>query len=192
MITKEATGYSKELAFETTGLDVSYDKLKNATIAWKKAGSPLNSKTLTAFAEQYLKSKKAVGAYVVIDGSSSDTRSNPYSVINERTTGKRKAKTTYQIKEGEFKVKETTVVNENGEESVVKTVTGVTNLGAVEATADKKDVAIKLMKELISENKKNYVIEIVKEITEGQKYAAYGTYTPSKSAKQGKFIFFQA
>ena len=78
MITKEATGYSKELAFETTGLDVSYDKLKNATIAWKKAGSPLNSKTLTAFAEQYLKSKKAVGAYVVIDGSSSDTRSNPY------------------------------------------------------------------------------------------------------------------
>ena len=190
MITKEATGYSKELAFDTTGLDVSYDKLKNATIAWKKAGSPLNSKTLTAFAEQHLKSKKAVGAYVVIDGFSSDTRSNPYSVINERTTGKRKAKTTYQIKEGEFKVKDSTVVNENGEESVVKTVTGVTNLGAVEATADKKDVAIKLMKELISENKKNYVIEIVKEITEGQKYAAYGTYTPSKSAKQGKFILF--
>lgn len=192
MITKEATGYSKELAFETTGLDVSYDKLKNATIAWKKVGSPLNSKALTAFAEQYLKSKKAVGAYIVVESASSDTRSNPYSVINERTTGKRKAKTTYQIKEGSFKVKETTVVDENGKESVVKTVTGVTNLGAVEATADKKDVAIKLMKELISENKKNYVIEIVKEITEGQKYAAYGTYTPSKSAKQGKFIFFQA
>lgn len=192
MITKEATGYSKELAFETTGLDVSYDKLKNATIAWKKAGSPLNTKQLNAFMEQYLKNKKAVGAYVVVEGSASDTRSNPYSVINERTTGKRKAKTTYQIKEGSFKVKETTSINEEGEEIVVKTVTGVSDLGAVEATADKKDVAIKLMKELISENKKNYVIEIVKEITEGQKYAAYGTYTPSKSAKQGKFLFFQA
>ena len=45
------------------------------------------------------------------------------------------------------------------------------------------------MKELIKETKKDYVIEIVKEITEGQKFAAYGEYTPSKSAEVGKFIF---
>ena len=38
--------------------------------------------------------------------------------------------------------------------------------------------------------KKDYVIEIVKEVTEGQKYAGYGQYTPSKSAKLGKFMFF--
>ena len=45
------------------------------------------------------------------------------------------------------------------------------------------------MKDLIKQNKKNYVIEIVKEITEGQKFAAYGEYTPSKSAEVGKFLF---
>jgi hypothetical protein len=66
----------------------------------------------------------------------------------------------------------------------------VTSVGAVAGRADKKDTAMKLMKELIAETKSNYVIEIVKEITEGQKYAAYGEYTPSKSAKLGKFIFF--
>jgi hypothetical protein len=46
------------------------------------------------------------------------------------------------------------------------------------------------MKDLIEANKKDYVIEIVKEITDGQKYAGYGQYTPSKSAKLGKFIFY--
>ena len=46
------------------------------------------------------------------------------------------------------------------------------------------------MKELIEENKKDYVVEIVKEVTAGQKYAGYGQYTPSKSAKLGKFMFF--
>ena len=46
------------------------------------------------------------------------------------------------------------------------------------------------MKELIEANNKDYVVEIVKEVTEGQKYAGYGKYTPSKSAKLGKFMFF--
>lgn len=66
----------------------------------------------------------------------------------------------------------------------------VISVGAVEARADKKEAALKIMKELIEENKKDYVIEIVKEVTAGQKYAGYGQYTPSKSAKLGKFMFF--
>ena len=65
----------------------------------------------------------------------------------------------------------------------------VSNTGAVEGRATKKDAAVKLMKELIKENRKDYVIEIVKEITEGQKYASYGVYTPSKTAEKGQFIF---
>lgn len=189
MKTVEAQGYNKEKALEATGLDVQLEMLKNATQAWKKAGSPMNTKDLNRFMADYIKKNKLVGAYLVIEASSDDTRLRPYSVINETTKGKRKTTTTYQIKEAELKVKFTTMIDENNEEIAVPVV-DVVSVGAVEARADKKDTALKLMKELIEENKKDYVVEIVKEVTEGQKYAGYGQYTPSKSAKLGKFIFF--
>ena len=189
MKTVEAQGYSKEKALEATGLDVQLEMLKNATQAWKKAGSPMNTKELNRFMAEYIKKNKLVGAYLVIEPSADDTRLRPYSVINETTTGKRKTTTTYQIKEADLKVKYSTVINEAGEAVEVPSVE-VIGVGAVEARADKKDLALRLMKELIEETKKNYVIEIVKEVTEGQKYAGYGQYTPSKSAKLGKFVFF--
>ena len=226
MRTVEAQGYNKEKALEATGLDVQLDMLKNATQAWKKAGSPLSTKALNAFMSEYMKKNKVVGSYIVVDSASDDTRLRPYSVINETTIGKRKAITVYQIKEAELAVKlnteKRTVTNkETGETSEIEVQvpyrkevievevtdkeTGevstklkeveiptvkVISVGAVEARAEKKETALKLMKELIEENKKDYVIEIVKEVTEGQKYAGYGQYTPSKSAKLGKFIFF--
>lgn len=189
MKTVEAQGYSKEKALEATGLDVQLEMLKNATQAWKKAGSPMNTKELNRFMAEYIKKNKLVGAYLVIEPSADDTRLRPYSVINETTTGKRKTTTTYQIKEADLKVKYSTVVNEAGEAVEVPSVE-VIGVGAVEARADKKDLALRLMKELIEENHKDYVVEIVKEVTEGQKYAGYGQYTPSRSAKLGKFLFF--
>ena len=114
MKTVEAQGYSKEKAFETTNLDVELGMLKNATLAWKKAGSPFNAKEMNRFMSEYLKKNKAVGAYLVIEPSSDDTRLRPYSVINETTKGKRKAKTTYQIKTAELKVRYSTVLDEEG------------------------------------------------------------------------------
>lgn len=189
MKTVEAQGYSKEKALETTGLDVQLEMLKNATQAWKKAGSPMNTKDLNRFIADYIKKNKLVGAYLVIEPSSDDTRLRPYSVINETTTGKRKTTTTYQIKEADLKVKYATAVDENGETVEIPSVE-VIGVGAVEARADKKDLALKIMKELIEENHKDYVVEIVKEVTEGQRYAGYGQYTPSRSAKLGKFLFF--
>ena len=189
MKTVEAQGYSKEKALEATGLDVQLEMLKNATQAWKKAGSPMNAKDLNRFIADYIKKNKLVGAYLVIEPSSDDTRLRPYSVINETTTGKRKTTTTYQIKEADLKVKYSTVVNEAGEAVEVPSVE-VIGVGAVEARADKKDLALKIMKEFIEENHKDYVVEIVKEVTEGQRYAGYGQYTPSRSAKLGKFLFF--
>lgn len=189
MKTVEAQGYSKEKALEATGLDVQLEMLKNATQAWKKAGSPMNTKELNRFMAEYIKKNKLVGAYLVIEPSADDTRLRPYSVINETTTGKRKTTTTYQIKEADLKVKHSTVINEAGEAVEVPSVE-VIGVGAVEARADKKDLALRLMKELIEENHKDYVVEIVKEVTEGQKYAGYGQYTPSRSAKLGKFLFF--
>lgn len=188
----EAQGYSKEKAFIETGLDANLDKFRNATISWKKAGAPISGKKLEEFLSAYMKEKKAVGVYLVVTPSSDDTRLRPYTVINEATKGKRKATTTYQIKEADLKVKTKMVAgqDEDGNEIEVEEVTvAVSNTGAVEGRATKKDAAVKLMKELIKENRKDYVIEIVKEITEGQKYASYGVYTPSKTAEKGQFIF---
>ena len=223
----QAQGYNKEAALETTGLEVSLDQLKNATQAWKKAGSPLTDKQLSAFIAEYIKKQKLVGAYIVVDPSNDDTRLRPYAVINETTNGKRKTTTKYQIKEAGINVKYTkatkTVTDKDGVEKEVEFMTPyrtetvkvevknketgevetktkeievpevkVLSVGAVVATADKKDEAAKIMKELIEKNKTDYVVEIVKEVTEGQKYALYGQYTPSKSAKLGTFMFFVA
>ena len=188
----EAQGYSKEKAFIESGLDANLDKFRNATISWKKAGAPISGKKLEEFLTAYMKEKKAVGVYLVVTPSSDDTRLRPYTVINEATKGKRKATTTYQIKEADMKVRTKMVAgqDEDGNEIEVEEVNvTVSNTGAVEGRATKKDAAVKLMKELIKENRKDYVIEIVKEITEGQKYASYGVYTPSKTAEKGQFIF---
>lgn len=184
----EAQGYSKQKALETTGFDVDIERLKNATQSWKKAGAPLGGKKLNEFLEAYIKDNKVYGAYVVIEAASDDTRERPYKVINEATRGKRKSTTTYQVKEAELKIKYHNTKDEEGNDIEVPEVTVVSS-GKVEGRATKKDQAVKLMKDLIKQNKKNYVIEIVKEITEGQKFAAYGEYTPSKSAELGKFLF---
>lgn len=184
----QAKGYSKEKALATTDLDVNLEMLKNATRKWKEAGSPVGGKELTAFMVEYMAAnKKNIGAYIVVEPSSDDTRTRPYSVINEPTRGRRKKKTVYQIKEGTFDVKESK--NEDGDP--VKKVT-VKSLGPVVHKAEKKDEAISSMKELIEANHTDYVIEIVSEVVEGQPYAAYGKYTPSKSAKEGTFVFFLA
>jgi len=195
MVIKEAQGYDKETALESTGLEISIEKCKNATVAWKKAGSPLNTKDMNKFCTEYLKNNKLISnGYIIVESASADTRVRPYSIINETTQGKRKTTTTYQIKEADLKVKYNTytvVDEETGEKKEVTTPTvDVVAVGAVEARANKKDEAFKLMKELIEETKKTYAVEIVKEVTEGQKYAGYGLYTPSKSAKLGKFVFF--
>lgn len=192
MLIKEAQGYSKEKAFIETGLEVDVDKLRNATISWKKAGAPVSGKALADFASAYIKEKKAYGIYLVVNPASDDTRLRPYTVINEVTKGKRKTTTTYQIKEADLKVRTKTVKGEDEEGNeidVEETTVTVSNTGAVEGRATKKDQAVRLMKELIKENRKDYAIEIVKEVTEGQPYAAYGVYTPSKTAEIGKFIF---
>ena len=199
---KEANGYSKVEAFDATGLENDFSKFTNATQAWKKAQSPINHKELKTFAEGYLKGKKSIGAYIVVDGAKDDTRERPYEVISEKTDGKRKMKRSYQVVDAELKVteskatviskvtdKETGVESEVEKEVVVKKVK-VLSEGAVQAKAGKKSEAEKLMKELISETHSNYVIKIVDEVVEGKEYAGYGLYTPSKSAKVGKFIFF--
>lgn len=189
MKTVEALGYSKTKAYASTGLEADIEMLKNATIAWKKIGSPLSGKPFNEFITSYCKAKKAVGGYIIVDPAADDTRQRPYTVINEVTDGKRKAKTFYQIKEAELKVKSKKIQAKDGSEKELLSV-DVISAGIIAGKAERKEAAVKLMKELIEANKRNYAIEIGKEVVEGKRFASYGIYTPSKSAHQGKFIFF--
>lgn len=188
MVLKEAQGFTKEEAFATTGIDAEFSMLKNATQAWKKAGSPLG-KELSKFLAAYSTKQKLIGAYIVVDNASADTRERPYKIVNEITDGKRKFKRSYAIVEAELKVSTTKTTDEEGNEKEVTNVK-VLSTGATEGKADKKETAMQLMRDIIAETKKDYVIKIVEEVVEGKEFAGYGIYTPSKSAKTGKFVFF--
>ena len=99
MVIKEAQGYDKEKALESTGLEISIEKCKNATVAWKKAGSPLNTKDMNKFCTEYLKNNKLISnGYIIVESASADTRVRPYSIINETTQGKRKTTTTFKLR----------------------------------------------------------------------------------------------
>jgi hypothetical protein len=188
MTLKEANGYSREEAYATTGFSADFEMLKNATQAWKKVGSPIDKKKLTQFLTDYATKQKLLGAYIVVDPSSTDTRERPYTIVNEVTDGKRKFKRCYAVVEAELKVTSSVTTDEAGEEKKTHTVK-VINTGAVMGKADKKDEAFQIMRDLIRDTKKNFVVKIQEEVVEGKEYAGYGVYTPAKSAKSGKFIF---
>lgn len=184
----EAQGYSKTKALESTGLEVDITRLKNATLTWKKMGSPLSGKKLQEFFEAYIKDNRAVGAYVVVNPATDDTRERPYKVVNEVAVGTTKFKMVYQVLEAELKVKTTVEKDEEGNDvEVIKAVPVST--GIVAGKAYKKDDAVKLMKDLIKENKRDYTIIRVKEVDGDNKFSAHGIYTPSKSAELGNFIY---
>lgn len=185
----EAEGYSKEKAHKETGLELDIEMFRNATLSWKKAGSPTGDKALKEFLNNYFKKEKVPGVLIAVTPSSDDTRQRPYTIVNEVTTGKRKATSVYQVKEAVLKPKVKEVTNEKTGEVEKEITVEVVSSGLIAGKATKKDASLKVMKDLIRDNKKDYVIEIVKEITEGQKYAAYGLYTPSTNAEKGKFIF---
>lgn len=188
MTLKEANGYSREEAYASTGFGADFEMLKNATQAWKKAGSPIDKKKLTQFLTEYAAKQKLLGAYIVVDPSANDTRERPYTIINEVTDGKRKFKRFYAVYEAELKVSTSTTTDENGEEKKSYNAK-VVNTGVVCGKADKKDEAFAIMRDLIKTTKKNYVVKIQEEVVEGKEFAGYGVYTPAKSAKSGKFIF---
>lgn len=146
---------------------------RDATQAWKKAGepSPLDS-NFKAFCANYLEkhTKNAPGSACVIvyKAGSADTRERPYKitdVVNEK--GKRKYVTTYIIKD-----------KKTGNE--------------LAKTTENKSKAKELAKKLYTEG--NYrgsaICTYTKEVAEGEPTAFTIDYAPSKSSKEGHFIFF--
>ena len=62
-------------------------------------------------------------------------------------------------------------------------------MGSVVDSCSKKGEAENLMKQWISDTKRDYVV-VVNKVTDHNPIAAYGIYTPSTSTKEGTFIAF--
>lgn len=145
---------------------------RDATQAWKKAGepSPLD-KEFKVFCADYLakhtKNAPGVACSITYKAGSADTRERPWKmndVVNK--DGKRKYVTTYLIKDK---------------------ATG-TELGK---TTETKAKAKELAKKLYSEGYKgSLVCTYSKEVVEGEPVAFTMDYAPSKSSKEGQYIFF--
>jgi hypothetical protein len=194
----EVKGFSKEEALSTVDFNTTL-KGANATQAWIKAGSPeTDSKAFKVFVAEQVKSKfnnaAGVGGYVVVEGGVADSRERPYKVISVATEGARKYKSVHQVIEADLttKVVKEKVTSEDGVESTkeVTKVTGYTLIGQAVDSGDTKGEALELMKELIAENKKSYVVVNAKVEVSGQAIEAFGLYTPSVSAKVGTYIAF--
>lgn len=146
---------------------------RDATQAWKKAGepSPLD-KEFKIFCANYLEkhTKNAPGTAcsITYKPGSADTRERPYKmndVVNEK--GKRKYVTTYIIKN-----------KETGEE--------------LAKTTENKAKAKELAKKLYTEGgyRGSVICNYTKEVAEGEPIAFTMDYAPSKSSKEGHYIFF--
>ena len=150
-----------------------FENFKNATQAWKNAGSPLSTSIeFKKFCAEYLqantKNKQGLGCVVVLENGSADTRERPYKetdVVNE--SGKRKYKTTYLICDEK---------------------TGVIMGKSQETKAKAKAIAKDLYKK--DGYRGDLVCTYTKEVVEGEPVAFKMSYAASKSAKNGHFVFF--
>jgi len=157
-------GFTKDEAFAK---QANYDVKFNATLAWKKANSPVGTE-FKAFAADYLgkklKSVAGIGVFVVVSSGVEDNRERPYTTNVIATEGKRKYKANY-------------IIVDKATEAIV-------------GDAGKKSEAIAKGKDIVSEKRIDVRIELIKRVSEGQAIAAEITYTPSKNAKEGSFMFF--
>lgn len=164
----EVKGFTKQEAVNQAPFQI----IRDATQAWKAAGSPISEKPLKEFCGTYLekhtKYAVGIGCSITIEAGSADTRERPYTVIpikNEK--GKRTYKTGYQG---------------------INPATGEILFTNFETKSKAQEVA----KELYT--KKDYKGDIfckyVKAVVDGEVGAFEVKYTPSKSAKQGTYICF--
>jgi len=169
---KTGKGFSKADALTQSGFatEVKYD----STVAYKKAVKELGKKfDLATFAQDQIDSraKGLVGAgfSITVEPGKEDSRERPYKEDVVITTKARKYTGTYAL------------------------VTGADGLvgGTIVGLADDKTSARKQAKDYISEVKTGKVVIVpIKQVTDGENVAAVITYTPSKGATEGEYIFF--
>lgn len=183
---KECEGYNPTEAFANLGFDPNNSLVQNpnVTTAWKRAGRPFpGTLKFKKFAIKQLNKKTrrtpGYGLYVVLDPPQEDTRLLPFKVINPKVEGKRNWTRVFFIREDEINVKE-----EDGEQIV-----DIVTEGNIITECYSKAEAIETMKQLTTMNHKSYSAMAVK-VPDRDKLAAMCIYTPSVTAKKGKYVAF--
>lgn len=165
--TVELKGFTKSEALEQAPFQV----IKDATQAWKNAGTPVTEKTLKEFCADYLqkntKMAAGVGCSITFEAGSADTRVHPWAFFDiKNEKGKRKYQTGYQG-----------INPETGE--ILFTAFGT-----------KQDAKEEAKKVYLKGYKGNIYCKYIKQVVEGEIGAFEVKYTPSKSAKMGTYIAF--
>lgn len=136
----------------------------------EKQNGVVTDRDVKEFMLEYLmkKTKNCPGSsfLICVDPAVADTRERPYRIENVKGEGKRKYKTTYVA-----------IANDG------------TTIGKWDTN---KADALNAVKEMYKsgEFKGDFELHKVKEVVEGQAVVAKGFYTPSKNAKNGKWICF--
>ena len=169
----EITGVSKEVAIEDANL--GYNIMGDATQAYKhwvatKSGA-ITEKDVKQFMLDYLQKKsksiEGIGYAITIEGAVADTRERPWTITDVKNEkGKRKYTTTYRL---------------------VDDATGATIGTSQETKAAAKNVAKDLIANGFHGKGTCYYDKVV---TEGEPVAFKFEYTPSKSAKNGRWLVF--
>ena len=164
-------GFSKEEAMCELPLEIN----QNATAKWRAAGEPtFGSDDFRAFAENFISNKHMItgaGAYI-------------QKIVNFKKEGKTKWETVYNVCEAEFNL------DKEGKFKSIESIGMPVDQSAVnKADAERK------MRELIAQNKRNYVVRKTKEVVEDEaskngEILCAGVYTPSITTKQGEFYVF--
>lgn len=177
-------GFSKEEAMCELPLEIN----QNATAKWRAAGEPtFGSDDFRAFAENFISNKHMItgaGAYIQKTSPIADTRTKPYKIVNFKKEGKTKWETVYNVCEAEFNL---------DKEGKFKSIESI-GMPVDQSAVNKADAEHK-MRELIAQNKRNYVVRKTKEVVEDEaskngEILCAGVYTPSITTKQGEFYVF--
>lgn len=168
MVKYEINAYSLEEAKEKA-VEMGLTIVRNVTQSWKNANMPMSDKDFKVFAvdvmsKNRLTQTEGVGLIVAVNPGSKDTRERPYTFKNNVVEGRRSVKRVYEVR-----LKDT-------DELV--------------GEADTKGDAIDLAKALMTKYKKDMVATIVYRVTDDKDVAFTLDYTPSASAKEGKYVVF--
>lgn len=164
----EINAFSLEEA-KAKAAEMGLTVVRNVTMSWKNAGSPITDKSFKEFAvdslaKNHLANAEGVGLIVVIASGSADTRERPYKYTNNVVEGKKNVERVYEVRRKDS--------------------------GSVVATAATKSDAEKAAKKLMADVKADLECVIVYHVTEGKDLAFTLEYTPSTNTKEGTYIVF--
>lgn len=191
----EVKGFTKQEALDKAPFETYF---KDATQAWKKAGTPITDKALKEFCSNYLekntKFAPGVACTITVENGVASTRERPYTITDVKSEGPREYRMAQQLINPE---NDTIVAT-----TKAKLVDKVDKEGNKVLDEDGKPVKVwksptkaeakELAKSLYTDY--DYQGDIVcrpyKQEVTGNDVLFTVKYTPSKSAKQGTYICF--